>query len=192
MRPFDPPSGSPSSLLDLMGAMAWGPPYLPPYQTRPLVSEASPGNQWQPNSQATAIPTNPQVLGLGAWPMPQAFTNPMSPGTILAHSDQAPARPGWAPWSPTDVFKPWLDGAIDSLDKTIRHFRSGSGQVEDERNSPDCREEWRDALEQCAKWLSTRNPPRGVTGGYKTIDECARGLVSERCGGNPYERPRGR
>ena len=35
--------------------------------------------------------------------------------------------------------------------------------------------------------LSRRNPPRGLTGGYKNIEDCARGFVTEECGGNPVE-----
>jgi hypothetical protein len=119
--------------------------------------------------------------------MPYTFTNSMSPPTVLAHSDQAAARPWWAPASPGSVFDPWLRGAVDGLDKTIRHFRSTPGEFEDERNSPECKEEWRDAIDQCREWLARPNPPRGVAG--KNLDECVRGQVSERCGGNPYERP---
>ena len=51
--------------------------------------------------------------------------------------------------------------------------------------SPDCDQEWRDARTKCAELLSQPNPPRGVTGGYKNIEDCAKGLVSEACGGNP-------
>jgi RHS repeat-associated protein len=54
-------------------------------------------------------------------------------------------------------------------------------------SSPDdeCKQEWEDAIEECTKMLSGRNPSRGVTGGYRDIMLCAKGLVSERCGGNP-------
>jgi len=53
----------------------------------------------------------------------------------------------------------------------------------------DCLREWEDAYEQCAEELAKpaggRN--RGVTGGYSDLEKCARGLVSERCGGNPVD-----
>lgn len=48
----------------------------------------------------------------------------------------------------------------------------------------DCEKEWEDAREMCRELLSRPNPPRGLTGGYKDIENCARGLVSEECGGN--------
>jgi hypothetical protein len=48
-----------------------------------------------------------------------------------------------------------------------------------------CEEEWRQAREECAQLLSGPNPPRGITGGYTSVEECARSLVSEECGGNP-------
>ncbi len=58
----------------------------------------------------------------------------------------------------------------------------------------DCEKEWREArrvcrqliyeqLEQQAGRRKKRNVT-GVTGGYTDVEECARGLVSERCGGN--------
>lgn len=54
-----------------------------------------------------------------------------------------------------------------------------------------CRKEWEDAYRQCDKWLSQSNPPRGLTGGYTNHYDCARGLVSEECGGNPVDHGRG-
>jgi hypothetical protein len=55
----------------------------------------------------------------------------------------------------------------------------------------DCAEEWEWALEFCAKELSRPNPRKLFTGGHKNIKDCAKGLVSDRCGGNaiPIERP---
>jgi RHS repeat-associated protein len=49
----------------------------------------------------------------------------------------------------------------------------------------DCVEEWAYAYTMCAEWLSSPNPHQYPTGGYNDIANCARGLVSERCGGNP-------
>jgi len=49
----------------------------------------------------------------------------------------------------------------------------------------DCVEEWAYAYTTCAEWLSLPNPHQYPTGGYNDIANCARGLVSERCGGNP-------
>jgi hypothetical protein len=51
-----------------------------------------------------------------------------------------------------------------------------------------CDKEWEAAYEICAELLSGPNPPRGITGGYNNIYDCARGLVSEACGGNPISR----
>jgi hypothetical protein len=48
----------------------------------------------------------------------------------------------------------------------------------------DCDQEWKEAYEMCRDFLSRPNPPRGITGGYTNLADCARGLVSERCGGN--------
>jgi RHS repeat-associated protein len=58
-------------------------------------------------------------------------------------------------------------------------------QCKPDNEEDPCEEEWREAYETCRDLLSKPNPPRGVTGGYKNIQDCARGLVSEECGGNP-------
>jgi RHS repeat-associated protein len=49
----------------------------------------------------------------------------------------------------------------------------------------DCVDEWAEAYLMCAAWLSSPNPSLFSTGGYNNIADCARGLVSQRCGGNP-------
>ncbi len=48
----------------------------------------------------------------------------------------------------------------------------------------DCEREWQEAFEICRKELNKANPSRGITGGHKTLQGCAKGLVSDRCGGN--------
>jgi hypothetical protein len=63
----------------------------------------------------------------------------------------------------------------------------GTGQTKC-KNDADCEEEWKEAREMCREMLSRPHPPRGMTGGYKDIENCARGLVSEACGGNPVDR----
>jgi hypothetical protein len=47
-----------------------------------------------------------------------------------------------------------------------------------------CEQEWAEARRICADLLKVPNPPMGLTGGHTTIEGCARGFVSERCGGN--------
>ncbi len=52
-------------------------------------------------------------------------------------------------------------------------------------NNDDCAREWSEAYQTCRELLEKPNPPKGITGGYKNLNDCARGLVSEACGGNP-------
>jgi hypothetical protein len=194
MAPFDPSSGSPPNLLDLMRATVWHPPYLPLFGNAPTLSQG-PEDQWQSNSQAAPLPTNPQppqLPPLGDWPMSQTFTNPLSPETILAQSDQARARPWYAPGAPPSVFDWWLKGAIESADKTIRHFKQAGQAEEDPRKSPECKQEWAEAFERCHDWMGTPDWPKGAGGKEVSLEDCMRGLVSERCGGNPVQRPRPR
>lgn len=47
-----------------------------------------------------------------------------------------------------------------------------------------CTKERREAREFCASLLRLPNPARGLTGGYDNVEDCSRGFVSERCGGN--------
>jgi hypothetical protein len=53
------------------------------------------------------------------------------------------------------------------------------------RNKSDCDKEWAEAYATCRELLALPHPPRGITGGYTNLADCARGLVSEECGGNP-------
>lgn len=55
---------------------------------------------------------------------------------------------------------------------------------------PNCDQEWRDARRMCNDELAKPNPNEGITGGYSNPEDCARGLVSEYCGGNKVRRPR--
>lgn len=48
----------------------------------------------------------------------------------------------------------------------------------------DCDQEWEAAYFECENLLSQKNPPIGVTGGCMNIHQCAKGLVSQLCGGN--------
>lgn len=50
----------------------------------------------------------------------------------------------------------------------------------------DCAQEWESARKFCADLLDLHpfHPDRTLLGGHKTVDGCAKGFVSERCGGN--------
>lgn len=58
---------------------------------------------------------------------------------------------------------------------------SGGGA---ERETPECKQQWADARDFCARELAKPFPDRYRTGGYKNVEGCARGYVDERCGGN--------
>ena len=46
------------------------------------------------------------------------------------------------------------------------------------------RDQWRSARQICLDLFEQPNPPRSLTGGYIDLNECARGFVTEECGGN--------
>lgn len=68
----------------------------------------------------------------------------------------------------------------------------------DDPTAEECEEEWRKARQRCRQLIfeeleqragrRKKRSVRGVTGGYADVEECARGLVSEACGGNRVER----
>lgn len=46
-----------------------------------------------------------------------------------------------------------------------------------------CEAEWEEAYEMCED-LIKKGANNGITGGYQNPKQCAKGLVSEACGGN--------
>jgi RHS repeat-associated protein len=94
-----------------------------------------------------------------------------------------PPRPSHGPLS-----RPWWWEITTHVTRFCRSF-IGSGS-DPRRSEPGCEEEWQEAEEFCrdelAKPSHTQN--RRLTGGHRDIYNCARGLVSERCGGNPVQR----
>ena len=50
-----------------------------------------------------------------------------------------------------------------------------------------CARKWEKARKDCAEELAKPYPSRRFTGGYKDIENCARGHVPEECGGNPVD-----
>ena len=123
-----------------------------------------------------------------------AVAQPSSSAPAVPVSYRAPASP--SPWwnppgAPGRIFDPWADQFIKGMQGLIDFYfrsRQGGGGGGGDPDAPGCREEWDDARRQCAKWLSQPNPPRGPTGSYRNVEDCARGLVSEGCGGNPTGR----
>lgn len=98
-------------------------------------------------------------------------------------------RPGFTPFPP-DIFKEWrryAEKGLTGLYNVCFRSTSNSGGG-GENDGPGCKEEWEDARSICSRELSKQSPNKGITGGYRSIEDCARGLVSERCGGNRYSR----
>ena len=72
------------------------------------------------------------------------------------------------------------------------------GRERQECRQDDCDREWREARRVCrdliyeqmqqAAGRRKKRSVTGVTGGYTDVEECARGLVSVRCGGNKVTR----
>jgi hypothetical protein len=86
---------------------------------------------------------------------------------------------------------PWSD-ALDDLARLIDDLLDKAKEKAKEICESDptppidpCAAEWEEAIRACESELAKPNPSRGITGGYTNVMDCARGLVSELCGGNP-------
>jgi RHS repeat-associated protein len=75
-----------------------------------------------------------------------------------------------------------IPGALIGACVGVLFLTSGDSSSDED----DCDNEWSEAYEQCAQQITkTSRNNRGITGGYRNLQDCARGLVSQRCGGNP-------
>jgi len=57
---------------------------------------------------------------------------------------------------------------------------------DDNENDEDCDEQWRRARQRCEEELAKPIPCPGVTGGHSDVWGCAKGHVTEDCGGTAY------
>src|SRR5262245_26311674 len=167
------PAGSDSGA----GRMPLSPLFLP-YADRPTMPPHLP-HAWGRNGADAGMSQ------LATWPESPAFNESISPlGPTPVHYDGT-VRPRPRPAFP-DIFDPWREHFIRGIRGIQGLFNSRSRPNAGDPSAPGCKEEWDEARKLCAGWLASPKPPRGLTGGYKNIEDCARGLVSERCGGNPY------
>jgi hypothetical protein len=159
---------------------------------------SSSDTEWPPAS----APAPTQRTGFIGYPNPHAFHSDAWPNAnqplrasadVIPASYQAGTRTWGYPIGPPDMLGPWRDqtqkGLMGLYDYLNSYRNTGAGVSDGDRSSPDCQKEWSDARDRCIDELTGPNPSRGVTGGYSPIEECARGLVSEECGGNYYDRP---
>jgi hypothetical protein len=47
-----------------------------------------------------------------------------------------------------------------------------------------CRQQWKEARRICREQFDSGHPNLGITGGYRDVHGCAKGLVPRMCGGN--------
>jgi RHS repeat-associated protein len=61
---------------------------------------------------------------------------------------------------------------------------SGAGNPPNDNTGDRCKQEWDDAEKICKIQFNRSSPNPSITGGYSNLRDCAKGLVSRRCGGN--------
>jgi RHS repeat-associated protein len=133
--------------------------------------------------------TDPEGLsGAMALPLPAAGGMSLAPWATAAAGAAAVAAVGVGSYMATDKYvNPWLQPAIaKAIDACTKD------------KAADCDKEWREAFATCHELIREqeemdagrrrRRSVKGVTGGYKDVQACARGLVSEACGGNKVDR----
>jgi RHS repeat-associated protein len=97
-------------------------------------------------------------------------------------------RPGPPIPIPPDAWDRWRQQAEEGISGLIKFCRRTLSSFGGGNTDPECKKEWEEARQLCRQELAQPNPSRGITGGYRDVENCARGLVSERCGGNPVDR----
>jgi hypothetical protein len=116
--------------------------------------------------------------------------DPMAPvlnvGSDGSQPDSYPL-PGFTP-VPPDIFAEWRKHAERGLTGLLNAYKghgnlggNSGGWGDDE----DCQAEWNAARRRCVNEVRPQSySNRGLTGGYRSIEDCARGFVSRQCGGN--------
>ena len=120
------------------------------------------------------------------------YTDPLGLNPFGGGNTRNPGIPG----PPTDVFFPGTpanNAFVESVYRVGQAIKDFCTDDDDE-----CEKEWREARRICRELIyeqmeqaAGRRKKRsvtGVTGGYTDVEQCARGLVSKRCGGNALER----
>jgi len=137
----------------------------------PFGSVTAPDDNWRPRVQL-ARDTSPGDAGA-----PRLGLPPVVPPDII------PGTPEW--W---EHAKRGHQGLWDFLLHLRRGVTSGSSGGDDDE---DCRKERQEAFEECQKALASGWRGDYGTGPYKkrspgrwTLEDCIRGRVSQRCGGN--------
>ncbi|MEO6146341.1 MAG: RHS repeat-associated core domain-containing protein, partial [Sulfuriferula sp.] len=122
---------------------------------------------------------------------PLKFTDPE--GLDPFGSGSSTGSGGFTPApTPFDVFTPGTSANNTFVQSVYQMGRAVKNICTSEKS--DCDREWREARETCKSLIyeqlqqqAGRRKKRsviGVTGGFTDIEQCARGLVSELCGGN--------
>ncbi|MDR3469836.1 MAG: hypothetical protein P4M07_28235 [Xanthobacteraceae bacterium] len=97
-------------------------------------------------------------------------------------SDAQTWRPGgFTPVLP-DVFSEWRKHATAGMMGLLHALRPPSNMSGMGEDTPECRAEWAKAYKWCEDELSKDHPERSTA--YRNVEDCARGEVSSRCGGN--------
>jgi hypothetical protein len=126
------------------------------------------------------------VPGQGGGVLPLPNWSGASPQA--SNVDDADTAGTWRPGGFTpvpafpDVFAPWRRfavGGIAGLLHAVRPYSNKSGMGADD---PACQDEWAAARKWCDNELQKPRPERAT--GYRNYADCARGMVSARCGGN--------
>ncbi len=80
----------------------------------------------------------------------------------------------------------WPAGSSDQQGGRFAPGGEGSGSSGRSANMDGCGDEWNWAITKCDELLNLHefHPDRSLLGGHTTIGGCAKGFVSQRCGGN--------
>jgi len=135
----------------------------------------------------------PGYMPAPPWGVPVAGGVPLPfPGMRGRPFPLPPMGPGSIPTIPMPHIPDWLKAIGQGVQVFPRMFLGGGGDDED------CKEEVKKAREECTEAFASGWKGEYGLGPYRapgakswTIQDCMRGRISERCGGNPWDRKPG-
>ncbi|MDJ0863508.1 MAG: RHS repeat-associated core domain-containing protein [Gammaproteobacteria bacterium] len=147
-----------------------------------LYAEANPVRFVDPYGEEAVLPFPGGAAGAGAAGKGLGLAGAVTSGAAVAGA-------GLAGYGIGSLIYPYIAEPLgDVIDAVCR----------DDPTAKECEDEWRKARQRCRELIyeeleqragrRKKRSVRGVTGGYSDVEECARGLVSEACGGNRVER----
>lgn len=136
-------------------------------------------------AQAQVVPAQFRTLERGMQPPGSHPGQGGGPAPGGGPVTEIPIPEWWKTWGPAlpEILRSlhpgvFMDRALNGPDDSIYPGRRRR------LTASECKRQWAEARDFCAKELARPFPDKGRTGGYTNVEDCAAGYVDEPCGGN--------